>query len=667
MKNKHNGNFEKLADPTNVHLHDVNTPDEDLEKVYLANENSVSLSPTISPTKGRSKHIAKAPLPFPKLSATFNFTYGITLNEALMRDAMRASNDNQLVKLMQEKKIQKEYFFNPPLNIWNLNFTDPPKEDHNRKDLEMVPQYQNMEKDKPLITTESKYRDEGFKGFKLNPKVVTFASPKVHFLFDLMTCAVTLIITIIAGLMLFYDRLADLHGFIAAIVLCVIAMVCLLGFQCIKFSPSSFPKRISKCAGPLELSETGSAVGEHHVEYNDANHNRRAPPPHQRKPFIKRLFSPWTTAHLTGVLIMCLPVFVVFSFYEDCNITQGPWRDSGLESFTMIIMVALFHFCSFTQLSYLMKSVTAAIWCVVFILIIMLPPQCDIGVQSTTTLNDIVMVVVLQIVLIICLNRIHEKGVRANFYGDKVAAEQKDSAIEQKQVADWLIQDMFPRHVSTQLKYTKHCSKNYDMVGVLFASIVNFAEFYEENFEGGLECIRVLHELVGDFDKELMKYEDIEKIKTVYGTTFMAASGLSLNESMKISQGPLKGHKYFHLKSLVEFARGIQETLTEFNQNMLGFNFKLRCGLNAGPVTAGVIGTMKPQYDVWGDTVNLASRMDSNGLVDHIQVDEECMQKLTDFYTFKFRATLPIKGKGERKVYLLVEKKPEAGLVDVKE
>ena len=259
MKNKHNGKFEKLTDHENVHLQGINASDDDLEKAYLSTENSISLSPTISPTKGKQKHIAKAPLPFPKLSATFNFTYGITLNEALMRDAMRASNDNQLVKLMQEKKTQKKYFFNPPLNIWNLNFTDvPPKEE--KRDIEMTSPYQSSSdkaKEKQL-STESKYRDEGFKGFKLNPKVITFASPKVHFLFDVLTCAFTLLITIIAGLVLFKDNLADLIGFIVAVILCVIVAAFLVGFQLVKFWPSRFPKRISRCAGPLEISETGN-------------------------------------------------------------------------------------------------------------------------------------------------------------------------------------------------------------------------------------------------------------------------------------------------------------------------------------------------------------------------------------------------------------------------
>ena len=219
-----------------------------------------------------------------------------------------------------------------------------------------------------------------------------------------------------------------------------------------------------------------------------------------------------------------------------------------------------------------------------------------------------------------------------------------------------MIRDMFPSHVSEQLQSqntTTH-SQNYDLVGILFASITNFYEFYEENFEGGIECIRVLHEIVADFDKLLDKYEYVEKIKTVSGTTFMAASGLN----SKITHPLLKDdtHKYLHLQQLVDFALDLRKTLDEFNTNMLGFAFRLRCGFNAGPVTAGVIGTMKPQYDIWGDTVNLASRMDSTGVPDKIQVAEDCMKKLTDFFSFEPRGEIPVKGKGQVLTYLLTGK-----------
>ena len=351
---------------------------------------------------------------------------------------------------------------------------------------------------------------------------------------------------------------------------------------------------------------------------------------------------------------MCLPIIVVIATYQDC--VDNDWSKLKLEYFSMLLFVALLHFCSFTQLSSLMKTGIAYTWCLAFVLMFLVKPSSNcLKDVNSMLIRDIVMTVVLQIVLVTVLNRLHEQGVRANFYGDKEAAEQKNTAIEQKQVADWLINDMFPTHVSEQLKYTNHCSKNYEMVGVLFATIVNFSEFYEENFEGGIECIRILHELVADFDKELMKYDGIEKIKTVYGTTFMAASGLH----NKPDNETLRKHKYLHLKTLVDFALGLQATLNEFNKNMLGFKFRLRSGINAGPVTAGVIGTMKPQYDIWGDTVNLASRMDSTGVQDRIQVDEECMKRLSEFFIFEARGTIPVKGKDNVSVYLLVSRKED--------
>ena len=373
--------------------------------------------------------------------------------------------------------------------------------------------------------------------------------------------------------------------------------------------------------------------------------------------FKKKIISPWVLSHLLGGIIMCLPGVVVFSTYQDCM--RGQWKKNKIDLFSMLMFVSLLHFCSFTQLSSLMKTGFAYVWALAFIFLLLLFPSTNCMLRTNEleklVIIDIVVVVVLQIILITILNRIHEQGVRANFYGDKEAAEQNNIALEQKHVAEWLVNDMFPRHVSKQLKYTKNVSKNYDMVGVLFATIDNFGGFYEESFEGGLECIRILHELVADFDNELMKSDDIEKIKTVYGTTFMAASGL--NQTSKVENNVDWYQTHSHLKSLVDFAIVMQKSLDDFNANMLGFVFKLRCGFNAGPVTAGVMGTLKPQYDIWGDTVNLASRMDSTGVVDKIQVSEECMKKLEHFYTFEKRGTIPVKGKGLVSTYLLVGKK----------
>ncbi|XP_047126446.1 adenylate cyclase type 9 isoform X3 [Hydra vulgaris] len=582
---------------------------------------------------------------------TFDVTYGMAVTESCLRETMRASDDNQLVKLIREKKKQKEYFFKPLLRWWTLTFIDVPDEKDVENEVEGLPK-----KIKEENKMEKMFREEGFKHFKLNPKVLTFASPNVNYIFDIITNAFNLIGIVIATILLFFANMPN--SLVACISVCLLCMFLILFYQTSKL----MPQKIGDLKAQTESKEESHLL--HQSDCQKASDNKKAPDEqtisncvtNYYKLLKNKIVSPWVTSHLLGGIIMCFPGVVVFSTYQDC--TKNHWEKNKVDLFSMLMFVCFLHFCSFTQLSSLMKSGIAYAWAISFILLLLLYPSSNCMVRKNEleklVITDIVVVVIVQIILITVLNRIHEQGVRANFYGDKEAAEQNNIALEQKHVAEWLVNDMFPRHVSKQLKYTKNVSKNYDMVGVLFATIDNFGGFYEESFEGGLECIRILHELVADFDNELMKSDDIEKIKTVYGTTFMAASGL--NQTNKVDTVDLH-HTHSHLKSLVDFAIVMQKSLDEFNANMLGFVFKLRCGFNAGPVTAGVMGTLKPQYDIWGDTVNLASRMDSTGVVDKIQVSEECMKKLEHFYTFEKRGTIPVKGKGLVSTYLLVGKK----------
>lgn len=197
---------------------------------------------------------------------------------------------------------------------------------------------------------------------------------------------------------------------------------------------------------------------------------------------------------------------------------------------------------------------------------------------------------------------------------------------------------------------TQSYSKNHDSVGVIFASIVNFSEFYEETYEGGKECYRVLNELIGDFDELLRKdeFKSVEKIKTI-GATYMAASGLNVQQlAENDSDSP-----HAHLRALFNFALEMMGVLEDFNKNMLGFGFKLRIGFNHGPLTAGVIGTTKLLYDIWGDTVNIASRMDSTGVERRVQVSEESHAVLSAMgLEFDYRGTVNVKGKGQMRTYL---------------
>lgn len=159
-------------------------------------------------------------------------------------------------------------------------------------------------------------------------------------------------------------------------------------------------------------------------------------------------------------------------------------------------------------------------------------------------------------------------------------------------------------------------------VSVLFAFITNFLEFYIE-LDGnnqGVECLRLLNEIIADFDELLgeERFRSVDKIKTV-GSTYMAAVGLM--PDMRIGQVETDANvtASFYLATLVEFVFAMKEKLLCINENSYN-NFTLRVGMNIGPVVAGVIGARKPQYDIWGNTVNVASRMDSTGLPNHTQV-----------------------------------------------
>lgn len=188
----------------------------------------------------------------------------------------------------------------------------------------------------------------------------------------------------------------------------------------------------------------------------------------------------------------------------------------------------------------------------------------------------------------------------------------------------------------------------------MFASVPQFKEFYSESSANrdGLECLRFLNEIISDFDELLSKpkFCSVEKIKTI-GSTYMAAAGLTNtpveDETKKVEMS------YSHVRSMVEFAIALMAKLELINTHSFN-SFKLRIGINHGPVIAGVIGAHKPQYDIWGNTVNVASRMDSTGLLDKIQVTEETSQMVESVgYTVTLRGVIDVKGKGKLTTYFV--------------
>merc|ERR1719273_2438916 len=177
-----------------------------------------------------------------------------------------------------------------------------------------------------------------------------------------------------------------------------------------------------------------------------------------------------------------------------------------------------------------------------------------------------------------------------------------------------------------------------------FPILVIYVEL-EANNEG-VECLRLLNEIIADFDEILEEeaFHAIEKIKST-GSTYMAASGLTKQNSDEV--------QYSHVTAMADFAFRLKEQLKEVNEHSFN-SFQLRAGIGIGPVVAGVIGAKKPQYDIWGNAVNVASRMDSTGIVGKIQVTQEVAQILkTKGYILTCRGAISVKGKGEMVTYFL--------------
>ena len=155
------------------------------------------------------------------------------------------------------------------------------------------------------------------------------------------------------------------------------------------------------------------------------------------------------------------------------------------------------------------------------------------------------------------------------------------------------------------------------------------------------ELLKLLNEIFTAFD-QLTEQNGLEKIKTI-GDAYMVAGGLPMPRGD-------------HAEAIAEMALDMMAFVQRFNTTR-GTTVKLRSGIHTGPVVAGVIGTKKFSYDLWGDTVNTASRMESHGVPGGIQVTQSTYERLRDQYTFIERGRILVKSKGEMPTWLLTGRK----------
>jgi class 3 adenylate cyclase/HAMP domain-containing protein len=208
----------------------------------------------------------------------------------------------------------------------------------------------------------------------------------------------------------------------------------------------------------------------------------------------------------------------------------------------------------------------------------------------------------------------------------------------EKERSERLLLNVLPASIATRLKETNQSpAEQFEEATILFADIVGFTSL-SARMEP-MELVSGLNEIFSAFDNLTEKY-GLEKIKTI-GDAYMVVGGL-----------PLK--RTDHAMAVADIALEMQAFI--LNNHSLSESVQLRIGINTGPVIAGVIGIKKFIYDLWGDAVNVASRMESHGKPGYIQVTDATYQQLKDAYILEPRGTVIVKGRGEMTTYWLLGK-----------
>ena len=199
-----------------------------------------------------------------------------------------------------------------------------------------------------------------------------------------------------------------------------------------------------------------------------------------------------------------------------------------------------------------------------------------------------------------------------------------------------LLLNVLPESVADRLKTAPGIiAESFSNVTVLFADIVGFTQLSSQYKPEVI--VQILNELFSTFDA-LVQQHNLEKIKTI-GDAYMVVGGAPIPRPD-------------HAPAIAELALGIKDAVAKYNESNRS-SYTFRVGINSGPVVAGIIGTKKFSYDLWGDTVNIASRMESHGLPGEIQVSEGTYTLLQDGYVFDDRGEIEIKGKQPMRAYLL--------------
>ncbi len=252
--------------------------------------------------------------------------------------------------------------------------------------------------------------------------------------------------------------------------------------------------------------------------------------------------------------------------------------------------------------------------------------------RSIMIANNITMFVILFLIIL------HFKN--ENTLHERLLEKKNDNLSDEKKKSEKLLLNILPQETADELKETGTAKpKSFDRVTVMFTDFKNFTLASEQLTPEKL--VREIHYYFSKFDEIMNKYQ-IEKIKTI-GDSYMCAGGV-----------PKENDSHFY--DVVMAALDIQDFMHRKKIEKQSSNepyFELRLGIHTGPVIAGIVGTNKFAFDIWGDTVNIASRMESSGEVGQVNISGSTFELIKDRFDCSYRGKISAKNKGEIEMYFV--------------
>ncbi|TVR70109.1 MAG: adenylate/guanylate cyclase domain-containing protein [Marinilabiliales bacterium] len=278
-------------------------------------------------------------------------------------------------------------------------------------------------------------------------------------------------------------------------------------------------------------------------------------------------------------------------------------------------------------------------------------PALSVSVTSLISLPPwltILAGITLILLVLYILARKDLRFARLRFKLEGIIHERTEELLSQKEKVDELLSNMLPKETASQLKLTgKASSRKYNMVTILFSDIEGFTRIAEQMNPEIL--VDELDKFFFHFDA-LVEEFNIEKIKTI-GDAYMAAGGIpDANTTNPVD--------------VVLAAIRIMQHMKRLKEEKENF-WDLRIGIHTGPVIAGVVGQKKLSFDIWGDSVNTASRMESSGETGQINISGSTFEYIKDFFVCEYRGKMPVKYKGNIDMYFVKGFRPEYS-VDMK-